>query len=88
MQLELLQIDSNLMFLNYLLGALAICVILYHTIRFAVKNATIEAHEFKRNKVESNYVIISNSVQMELKKKYDLGEITLEELNKRWNIAK
>jgi len=75
-----LEIDGMTMALMYLIGAAVGWAIFYYTIKAAVKWGTIEAHaELK------SVVTALTPAQSELQKKYDKGEITIEEYKKQWD---
>ena len=76
----------------YLIGAVCTWLILYYTIKTAVKNGILEARSY--NETASNKLYKSNSPTLEsptnkghvdLQKRYDNGEITFETFQEEWN---
>ncbi len=67
--------------------------ILYYTIKSAVKNGMIEAHRFNSLPEEIQRAMMDEdssftTEQLELKKRYEKGELTIEEYKTEWDKLK
>ena len=73
----------------YIAVAVIAWLILYYTVKAAVKNAIIESRTYKEVQThKSNNIIIErpiNEGQVKLQQRYDKGEITFEAFQEEWN---
>ena len=86
----LLELVSGTTFLIYAIAAILGWIIFYYTIKWAVKNAIIEARtdiELSSSVVNRTEVIEKpyTNKQKTLQERYDAGEISFEEYKSEWD---
>ncbi len=86
MKLIQLQIEPTILYpFIYIVVPIVGLVIFYYLIKAAVKNGIIEAKESLNNLTVNSASHFPNTAQIELQKRFDDGEITLEEYQAKWN---
>ncbi|MGN6438489.1 MAG: DUF6019 family protein [Agriterribacter sp.] len=74
--------SSDLIF--YLIGAIVAWIIFYHVVKAAVRNGIREARKDLEAPVKPVQEKAPNARQLQLKEKYDKGEITFETYKAEW----
>lgn len=72
----------------YVIGSMVGLMIYYYTLKGAIRNGIVEAHQImKQSKIGTDNTEEDSPIpgQIELTRSYDAGEISFEEYQARWN---